>query len=118
MPRQNGLFSFSGNFEPRIAEPLDSRLKVKTLKSLCSKDTWISTDGVSYIYKGMVVAVTDDPNGYNNGLCFWIALGGVVYTLGMIPFCTKKSNCAHFIWHFFVLFGCILQWIGIYAYLY
>ena len=57
-------------------------------------------------------------NGENNGLCFWIVLGGIIYTLGMIPFCIKKSNCAHFIWHFFVLFGCITQWIGIYSYLY
>ena len=57
-------------------------------------------------------------NGNNNQLCFWIAVGGIIYTLGMIPFCIKKSNCAHFIWHFFVLFGCICQWIGIYSYLY
>lgn len=57
-------------------------------------------------------------NGQNNGLCFWIVLGGIIYTLGMIPFCIKNSNCAHFIWHFFVLFGCVAQWIGIYSYLY
>ncbi len=57
-------------------------------------------------------------NGQNNGLCFWIALGGIIYTLGMIPFCIKKSNCAHFIWHFFVLFGCVAHFIGIYTYLY
>jgi hemolysin III len=57
-------------------------------------------------------------NGNNNQLCFWIAVGGIIYTLGMIPFCIKKSNCAHFIWHFFVLFGCICQCIGIYSYLY
>ena len=57
-------------------------------------------------------------DGNNNGLLFWILIGGLVYTLGMIPFCIKKSNCAHFIWHFFVLFGCILQWIGIYYYLF
>lgn len=57
-------------------------------------------------------------NGYNNNLLFWIGLGGVIYTLGMIPFCIKKSNCAHFIWHFFVLSGCILQWVGIFINLY
>ena len=57
-------------------------------------------------------------NGNHNGLLFWILLGGLVYTFGMIPFFMKKSNCAHFIWHFFVLVGCILQWIGIYLYLF
>lgn len=57
-------------------------------------------------------------NGENNALLFWLGLGGIVYTLGMIPFCIKKSNCAHFIWHFFVLIGCFLQWYGIFVNLY
>ena len=57
-------------------------------------------------------------NGSHNNLCFWIAFGGVTYTLGMIPFCLKKSNCAHFIWHFFVLLGCLFQWIGIFTNIY
>lgn len=57
-------------------------------------------------------------NGENYNLLFWLLVGGLSYTLGMIPFCMKKSNCAHFIWHFFVLFGCILQWIGIFNNLY
>ena len=57
-------------------------------------------------------------NGEHNSLLLWIALGGIVYTLGMIPFCIKKSNCAHFIWHFFVLLGCFLHWYGIFINLY
>lgn len=57
-------------------------------------------------------------NGSNNNLLFWIGFGGIIYTLGMIPFCIKKSNCAHFIWHFFVLLGCFTQWIGIFYNLY
>ena len=51
-------------------------------------------------------------------LLSWILIGGFVYTLGMIPFCNKKMKNAHFIWHFFVLFGAITQWIGIYLNLY
>lgn len=47
-------------------------------------------------------------------LLFWLILaGGVVYTLGMIPFARKTRN-AHFIWHFFVLTGAALQWLGEY----
>lgn len=57
-------------------------------------------------------------NGDYNGLLLWLILGGALYTLGMIPFMIKKGNCAHFIWHFFVLGGSILQWIGIFNYLY
>lgn len=54
----------------------------------------------------------------NPSLVAWILIGGVVYTLGMIPFCKKNLSGAHFIWHFFVLLGAITQWIGIWINLY
>ncbi len=45
---------------------------------------------------------------------FWYILGGgIVYTVGIIPFFLKRKS-AHFIWHFFVLGGAILQFVGIY----
>ncbi|MBQ5528623.1 MAG: hypothetical protein IIU05_06200, partial [Bacteroidales bacterium] len=48
-------------------------------------------------------------------LFLWILSGGVVYTLGMIPFALLKGKpVAHFIWHFVVLIGAILMWVGIY----
>jgi hemolysin III len=53
----------------------------------------------------------------NPALFFYILLGGVIYTLGIIPFALKKG-CAHFIWHFFVLGGAVVQWLGIYLYIY
>ncbi len=43
--------------------------------------------------------------------------GGLIYTLGIIPFALKKRG-AHFLWHFFVLFGALVQWLGIYLYVY
>lgn len=46
-----------------------------------------------------------------------ILIGGVVYTVGMIPF-AKDKKYDHFIWHFFVLGGAILQWFGIYLFVY
>lgn len=51
------------------------------------------------------------------GLFIFVLLGGIIYTLGIIPFAIKKKS-AHFIWHFFVLFGCVVQWIGIYLYIF
>ena len=49
---------------------------------------------------------------------FWLILcGGIIYTLGIIPFALKKQG-AHFLWHFFVLFGALVHWIGIYLYVY
>lgn len=55
---------------------------------------------------------------HNNRPLMWmILIGGVVYTVGMIPF-TKDKKYSHFIWHFFVLIGAILHWIGIYYFIY
>ena len=49
---------------------------------------------------------------------FWFILsGGILYTLGIIPFAARKKG-AHFIWHFFVLFGALAHWLRIYLYLY
>ena len=50
-------------------------------------------------------------------LAMWILAGGVIYTLGIIPFAIKL-RASHFIWHFFVLAGATVQWIGIYTYIY
>lgn len=49
----------------------------------------------------------------NLNLLWYILGGGLVYTLGMIPFAKKSVKSAHFIWHFFVLAGAIVQFIGI-----
>ena len=54
----------------------------------------------------------------NLPLMLFILIGGVVYSLGIIPFIKKKVKGAHFIWHFFVLAGAITQFLGIYLYLY
>jgi len=53
----------------------------------------------------------------NMPLLFWVLGGGLLYTLGIIPF-AKKASGAHFIWHFFVLFGAVAHWIGIYYHVY
>ncbi len=53
----------------------------------------------------------------NLPLFFMILGGGLAYTLGMIPF-AMKSKASHFIWHFFVLIGAIVQFLGIYLFVY
>lgn len=50
-------------------------------------------------------------------MALFILAGGVVYSVGIIPFALKK-RCSHFIWHFFVLAGAIVQWVGIFTHLY
>lgn len=52
-------------------------------------------------------------------LFLFILSGGLVYTLGMIPFgALKKRPVAHFIWHLCVLVGSVLMWTGIYLYVF
>ena len=53
----------------------------------------------------------------NIPLSLWILGGGVIYTIGIIPFAIR-TRVAHFIWHFFVLAGAVIQWIGIYLYIF
>ncbi len=51
-------------------------------------------------------------------LLLWILFGGIVYTLGMIPFVKRGAKASHFIWHIFVLLGAAVQFIGIFIYIY
>ena len=53
----------------------------------------------------------------NITLFCYILGGGIIYTLGIIPFALKKK-VSHFIWHFFVLLGAIVQFIGIFTCIY
>lgn len=54
----------------------------------------------------------------NNRPLLWFILGGgLVYTLGMIPFARGRKN-DHCVWHMFVLAAAALQWAGIYSSIY
>lgn len=53
----------------------------------------------------------------NMPLLYMIIIGGVIYTVGMIPFVKDKKG-DHFIWHFFVLGGAVLHWFGMYLFVY
>jgi len=54
----------------------------------------------------------------NNKSILWsILAGGIIYTVGMIPF-IKDTKGAHFIWHIFVLIGAMAHWFAIYFLVY
>lgn len=59
------------------------------------------------------------PDFFHNNipLLFMILIGGIVYTVGMVPFARDKKY-DHFIWHFFVLIAALLHWFGIYLFVY
>ena len=50
-------------------------------------------------------------------LLWFILMGGLVYTLGMIPF-ARNQKYDHCVWHLFVLAAAILHWTGIYTQIY
>ena len=53
----------------------------------------------------------------NLPLFLFILTGGIIYTVGVIPFALTRKG-AHFLWHFFVFFGAVVHWFGIYFFLY
>ena len=53
----------------------------------------------------------------NLPLFIFTLAGGIIYTVGVIPFALKRKG-AHFLWHFFVFFGAMVHWFGIYFFLY
>lgn len=59
------------------------------------------------------------PDFYQNArmLLWFILVGGVVYTFGMIPF-ARGRKYDHCVWHLFVLTAAALHWIGIYTQIY
>lgn len=55
---------------------------------------------------------------HNNMPLLWsILIGGIIYTVGMVPF-TRDKKYDHFLWHFFVVVGAVLHWFGIYMFVY
>ena len=50
-------------------------------------------------------------------LLWFILAGGLLYTLGMIPF-ARKGKWNHCVWHLFVLAAAVLHWLGIYTQIY
>jgi len=53
----------------------------------------------------------------NRPLLWFILVGGIVYTVGMIPF-ARSRKYDHCLWHLFVLAAAALQWIGVYTCIY
>lgn len=55
---------------------------------------------------------------YNQPLLWYILIGGLTYTLGMIPFAFKNFKATHFVFHLIIVISAIIQWIGIFVCLY
>lgn len=49
-----------------------------------------------------------------NDALFYLVLGGILYTIGVVFYASKKIPYGHFIWHLFVLGGSISHYMMIY----
>lgn len=58
------------------------------------------------------------PQMYNfNPMLLWLVLAGGVMYSGGISFYIAGFKYSHFVWHFFVIFGTVLHFIGVYMYI-
>jgi hypothetical protein len=69
MSRNKGTFNFSANFEPIVKAPLDARSLVGTFSDLINPSTWMDSDGLVWLYNGLIVGVGNDVS-TNNGIYF------------------------------------------------
>lgn len=74
---------------------------------------------IFYVLMGWLAIIAIKPMITNlpPGLLFWIALGGISYTVGIIFLAATKFKYSHTVWHLFVLGGSISHFFGILFYL-
>jgi len=74
---------------------------------------------VIYLAMGWIVVVAIKPilSAVPTGLLFWLVIGGLCYSLGIIFYALKKMPFHHMVWHIFVLCGSISHFFGILFYL-
>jgi len=74
---------------------------------------------ISYVAMGWVVVIAIKPlmKSLSTDALFWLATGGVFYTVGAVLYLIKKIPYNHAIFHFFVLAGAISHYISVYFFL-
>lgn len=55
---------------------------------------------------------------FSKGAFWYVLLGGVAYSIGVIFYALPKIKYFHFVWHLFTALGTILQFIAIYGFIY
>ncbi|NEN25063.1 hemolysin III family protein [Cryomorpha ignava] len=71
------------------------------------------------IYLAMGWMIVGAPDSFKDTMTdnsvFWIGVGGVFYTLGVVFYLVKKIPYHHAIWHVFVLGGAVSHLIGVWG---
>ncbi len=65
----------------------------------------------------ILIAIKPMSERLSTELIWYIALGGIFYTIGILFYAINKIPYNHFIWHLFVLGGSIMHFLGIFFYL-
>lgn len=79
MSRYRGIFNLSGNYEPQVAAPLDSRMVVEFFSDLTNTTTWTIASSTPWLFNGLLVCVTNDPDPAKIGL--YMLVDATNYTL-------------------------------------
>lgn len=74
---------------------------------------------ILYVIMGWLIVIAINPlvASIPIEMLYWIIMGGVSYSLGIIFYLVKKIPYHHTIWHLFVLAGSITHFLGILFYL-
>ena len=72
-----------------------------------------------YVVMGwlIVLAVKPTLEMVPQGLVWWMGMGGLAYTLGIVFFALKRMPFNHAVWHLFVLGGSTCHFFGLLLYL-
>lgn len=82
-------------------------------------EKWKKASLVFYVIMGwMIVFSIKSILAFPPAALWFLVLGGVAYTVGIIFYKRKDLKFFHFIWHIFVLAGSVLQFFCVYFYVY
>lgn len=93
-----------------------------TILGIISKCIWPNKYGKLHVVIFLIIGwsgvfLLKDLYAISPILLWYIIGGGISYSIGVIFYALYNTKYFHFIWHFFVLLGTILQFIGIYFYI-
>ena len=82
-------------------------------------EKWKKASLVLYVIMGwMIVFSIKSILAFTTAALWFLVLGGISYTVGIIFYKKKELKFFHFIWHIFVLGGSVLHFFCIYFYVY
>jgi len=91
---------------------------IGTVVNMINVDRFAKVSLVSYIVSGWVIVLAIVPlaKALNVSGMIFLALGGLLYTVGVIFYKMKKIPYMHSVWHLFVLAGAVMHYFCVLFY--